>query len=320
MTENPSARSPAVVSFEGAGVSFGDTQALSGIDAEVAEGELCVLVGPSGSGKSTLLRLVNRLIEPTEGVVRVRGQNVAGLDPVALRLSIGYAIQSVGLFPHRTVAENVATVPRLLGWPPARIRETVAAMLALVRLDPQVFASRRPAELSGGEAQRVGLARALAGNPDLLLMDEPFGAVDPLVRRELRAELARIHAQTGKTILLVTHDPGEALELATRLMVLRGGMLLAAGSPEDLLAPGGDAFVRALLGSDAALRRLGRTAARDLVTPGDDPAVPAIPASATLAQALARMVETRSSRLAVQDGDGQTLGLLDAARLVEAHP
>ena len=219
-----------MIAYEGVSVAFGAVEALAGIDARVEPGALGVLIGPSGSGKSTLLRLVNRLVEPTHGTVRVRGVDVATQDPAPLRRSIGYVMQSVGLFPHRTVAQNVATVPRLLGWPAPRIAGRVDAMLALVHLDPTRFRDRRPSELSGGQAQRVGLARALAGDPDILLMDEPFGAVDPIVRRGLRGELRRIHAQTGKTIMFVTHDPSEALELATNLMVLRGIEILASRS------------------------------------------------------------------------------------------
>ena len=211
-----------MIAFEGVSVEFGGLRVLRDIHFRVRPGALCALVGPSGSGKSTLLRLVNRLVAPTAGVVRVRGRDVAGEDPARLRRSIGYAIQSVGLFPHRTVAQNIGTVPRLLGWEKARIAARVEELLALVRLEP-ALAARYPVELSGGQAQRVGLARALAADPDILLMDEPFGAVDPIARRGLRAELRRIHAATGKTVLLVTHDPGEALELATDLAVLRDG-------------------------------------------------------------------------------------------------
>ncbi len=226
-----------------------------------------MLVGPSGSGKSTLLRLVNRLVDPTSGRVLVRDADVATLDPAPLRRSIGYVIQSIGLFPHRTVADNVATVPRLLGWPKEKIAARVAEMLDLVHLGGAAFANRAPAELSGGQAQRVGLARALAGDPDILLMDEPFGAVDPITRQDLRAELKRIHAETGKTILLVTHDPVEALELATQIVVLRRGRVVAAGSPLDLTEADGDAFVRDLFGGEAlALRRLRFTRVGDVMT------------------------------------------------------
>jgi osmoprotectant transport system ATP-binding protein len=309
-----------MITFERVDVTFGDVAALERVELRVAPGELCVLVGPSGSGKSTLLRLVNRLIEPTAGTVRVRGDDVMSLDPAQLRRSIGYVIQSIGLFPHRSVAENIATVPRLLGWPAERIRERVDAMLSLVRLDPGAFADRRPSELSGGQAQRVGLARALAGDPDILLMDEPFGAVDPIVRRELRAELRRIHQETGKTIMLVTHDPAEAFELATRIVVMQGGRVVAAGTPDALLQDDADPFVRELVGSDIGMRRLELTTVGEVLDGGFDPAAPGIADTASLGEALSLMVETRSTRLGVVSAEGAPLGSVDMQRIVEEHP
>jgi osmoprotectant transport system ATP-binding protein len=279
-----------------------------------------VLVGPSGSGKSTLLRLVNRVVEPTGGRVLVRGEDVSTLAPAPLRRSIGYVIQSTGLFPHRTVADNIATVPRLLGWPKERIAARVEAMLDLVRLSAAEFADRYPSELSGGQAQRVGLARALAADPDILLMDEPFGAVDPIIRRELRAELKRIHAQTAKTILLVTHDPVEALELATQIVVVRAGRVVAAGTPLDLTDADTDPFTRDLFGGEAlALRRLRFTTVADVMDPMPDPEAPAIPGGATLRDALARLVETRAPRLSVTDGSGRPVGSLALSALVERY-
>ncbi len=308
-----------MITFDEVSVRFADALALDRVSASVAEGELCVLVGPSGSGKSTLLRLVNRLVEPSAGSVRVRGVDVRQVEAARLRRSIGYAIQSVGLFPHRTVARNVATVPRLLGWPRARIDARVREMLALVRLDPDVFAARRPRELSGGQAQRVGIARALAADPDILLMDEPFGAVDPIARRELRAELRRIHAATGKTIVLVTHDPGEAIELADRLVVLREGRLVASGRPSEVL-DGGDTFVRALLGGDAVLRALSLVPARTLLEPEAVADVPSLPGTASLRDALSLMIASRRTQVALLGESGETLGSLSLARLIEARP
>jgi osmoprotectant transport system ATP-binding protein len=312
-----------LIAFEGVSVAFGAQRILRGVDLQVGAGALCALVGPSGSGKSTLLRLVNRLIAPSSGAVRVRGKDVATLDPARLRRSIGYAIQSVGLFPHRTVAQNIGAVPRLLGWERARIASRAEELLALVRLDPGL-AARYPAELSGGQAQRVGLARALAADPDILLMDEPFGAVDPIARRELRAELRRIHAGTGKTVLLVTHDPGEALELATHLAVLRDGRVVASGSALELLAAPVDGFVRELIGgNDLGLRRLGLLPVRAAIDPEPPPpGAPIIDESATLLEALSRMVEERSGVLAVRSEDvGEApLGSVSLHALVERHP
>jgi osmoprotectant transport system ATP-binding protein len=309
-----------LIAFETVSAAFGGTLALSEVTFTVARGELCVLVGPSGSGKSTLLRLVNRLVEPTRGRIMVRGSDVTTLEPAPLRRSIGYVIQSTGLFPHRNVADNVATVPRLLGWSQAAIESRVAEMLDLVHLDPSVFAKRFPSELSGGQAQRVGLARALAADPDILLMDEPFGAVDPIIRRDLRAELQRIHAKTGKTILLVTHDPVEALELATQIVVVRGGQVVAAGSPLDLTSAEGDAFTRDLFGGEAlALRRLRFTSVIDVMSTGEALDAPPIGADASLREALARMVEAKTARLSVTDAQGRRVGHLSVEALLERY-
>jgi osmoprotectant transport system ATP-binding protein len=311
-----------VIAFEGVSVEFGGQRVLHDVRLRVEAGALCALVGPSGSGKSTLLRLVNRLVEPTAGTVRVRGQDVAALDPAPLRRSIGYAIQSVGLFPHRTVAQNIGTVPRLLGWEQARIDARAEELLALVRLNAGL-AGRYPAELSGGQAQRVGLARALAADPDILLMDEPFGAVDPIARRELRAELRRIHAATGKTVLLVTHDPGEALGLATHLAVLREGRVVASGSALELTAAPVDGFVRELIGGgDLGLRRLGLLPVRAAAEaePPPSPDAPAIGDTATLLEALSLMVEARSAVLAVRSAAGAPVGSITLRAVVERHP
>ncbi|WP_270939253.1 ATP-binding cassette domain-containing protein, partial [Falsiroseomonas oryzae] len=260
-----------MIAFEDVVVRFGPLVAVAGVTLEVRPGELCALVGPSGSGKTTLMRLVNRLVEPASGTVRVRGEDVMRQDAPALRRSIGYAMQSVGLFPHRTVAENIATVPRLLGWDAPRIAARVEELLAMLRLDP-ALAGRLPRALSGGQAQRVGIARALAADPDILLMDEPFGAVDPITRRELRAELRRIHAETRKTVLLVTHDPEEALELGTHVVVLRAGRVVADGPPAALVAPDADPFARELLGgAQPGLRRLALLPAADAIDPAPAP-------------------------------------------------
>ncbi|WP_144183223.1 ATP-binding cassette domain-containing protein [Elioraea rosea] len=292
-----------MIAFENVHVRFGTAEALSGITMMIEAGELCALVGPSGSGKTTLLRLVNRLVAPSRGRVFVRGEDVARLDPAKLRQSIGYAMQSVGLFPHRTVAENIATVPRLRGWNAPRIAARTAELMALLHLD-RSLAGRLPRALSGGQAQRVGLARALAADPDILLMDEPFGAVDPITRRELRTELRRIHQATGKTIVLVTHDPDEALELGTQLVVLRGGRVVAAGPAASLIAPGADAFARQLLGgTQPGLRRFALLPAAASVVPEAPPqGAPELPAEASLADALSLMAESGATVLACAGG------------------
>ena len=294
-----------MIAFEAITVRFGATCALDRVSLLVPAGALCAIVGPSGCGKTTLLRLVNRLVEPDSGLVRVRGADVRETDAPRLRRSIGYAMQSVGLFPHRTVAENIATVPRLLGWDSARIAERVAALLRLLHLDPGL-ADRMPGGLSGGQAQRVGLARALAADPDILLMDEPFGAVDPITRRGLRAELRRIHAKTGKTILLVTHDPEEALELGTQVAVLREGRLVASGKPEDVVAPDADPFTKELLGgAQPGLRRLALLPAAAAVEPvAPPPGAPVLAAEASIADGLSLMAEHGVDRIALDGADG----------------
>ncbi len=227
------------------------TEALAGVDLAVTAGETVALVGESGSGKTTLLRTFNRMVEPTAGEVRVRGRDVAGIDPVALRRGIGYVQQEGGLLPHWTVARNVALVPALAGeaggWPAARRRERVREVLELVGLPERLYGERYPRELSGGQRQRVAFARALAADPDVVLLDEPFGALDALTRVALRRELRGLLAQLEKTLLLVTHDLGEAFELAGRVGVMRSGRLLRVGAPEELEREPGDGYVAELL-------------------------------------------------------------------------
>jgi osmoprotectant transport system ATP-binding protein len=298
-----------MIRLEDVSVRYGEVGALKQVDLAVEPGDLCVLVGPSGSGKSTLLRLVNRLVEPASGRVFVRGTDVRDVEPAQLRRSVGYVMQSIGLFPHRTVERNIATVPRLLGWSTERIAERVEAMMRLVHLPPE-FRTRYPGELSGGQAQRVGLARALAADPDILLMDEPFGAVDPITRRELRTELRRIHAETGKTILFVTHDPAEALELATRIVVLREGRVQAVGAPDAFSPAQADDFVRHLFGIEAlALNGLRLLYAGARVRTRALAGAPTISSETSLRDALVEMILTRSPVLTVTAADGSTGGL-----------
>ncbi len=227
--------------------AFGAKTALASLSIKFETGEISALIGPSGCGKTTALKLVNRLIEPDAGTVLVRGRDARTYDPVKLRRGIGYVIQEVGLFPHYTVADNIALVPRLLGWPAARARERVGELLELVTLDGS-FAARYPGALSGGERQRVGLARALAADPDILLMDEPFGAIDAINRATLQNVLLGIQKRLRKTIVIVTHDIDEALKLADRIAILKDGRLLRFDSPAGLLALPGDPFVAELLG------------------------------------------------------------------------
>jgi osmoprotectant transport system ATP-binding protein len=242
-----------------------DTPAVPGIDLEIADGEFMVLVGPSGCGKSTTLKMINRLIEPTGGRIRIDGEDVTDMDPVKLRRRLGYAIQSAGLFPHMTVAQNIAQVPKMLGWPKARIQARVEEMLDLVGLDPAEFQGRYPRRLSGGQQQRVGVARALAADPPVLLMDEPFGAVDPITRDHLQDELIRLQHELRKTIVFVTHDFDEAIKLGDRIAVLREHSHIAQfDTPEAILTNPADDFVSGFVGAGAALKRLNLTRVRDV--------------------------------------------------------
>jgi len=237
---------------------YGEKVAVDGLTLEIAEGEVCVLIGPSGCGKTTTLRMINRLVEPTSGRITVGDRDVRDVAPEELRRSLGYAIQSVGLFPHLTVAENIVTVPRLLGWDRARMRARVSELLALVGLEPGAYATKYPRQLSGGEAQRVGVARALAADPPVLLMDEPFGAVDPLNRERLQGEFARIQRELHKTVVFVTHDVDEAIRLADRIALMKDGRLHQYDTPERILDNPADKFVHDFMGADRALKRLVR--------------------------------------------------------------
>ncbi len=234
--------------------------AVQDLSFEVPAGRICVLVGPSGCGKTTSLKMVNRLIEPTSGRILIDGENAAARELTELRRSIGYVIQQVGLFPHQTIGENVATVPRLLGWDERRRQERVEELLQLVGLDPAVHRDRYPAQLSGGERQRVGVARALAADPPVMLMDEPFGAVDPIVRERLQNEFLRLQASLAKTILFVTHDIDEAIKMGDLVAVMEvGGKLAQFGTPDEILANPASEFVARFVGADRGLKRLALT-------------------------------------------------------------
>ncbi|TXS71211.1 ATP-binding cassette domain-containing protein, partial [Streptomyces sp. me109] len=235
------------------------TTAVDGLSFEVAEGELVTLVGPSGCGKTTTMMMVNRLIEPTAGRILVDGEDVAAVDPVRLRRRIGYVIQQVGLFPHRTVLDNTATVPTLVGWKRAKARARAAELLDLVGLDPTTYGSRYPDQLSGGQRQRVGVARALAADPPVLLMDEPFGAVDPVVREQLQDEFLRMQASVRKTVLLVTHDIEEAVRLGDRIAVYGQGRIEQFDTPGAVLGTPATPYVAEFVGADRGLKRLSVT-------------------------------------------------------------
>ncbi|HXE99826.1 MAG TPA: ABC transporter ATP-binding protein [Solirubrobacterales bacterium] len=288
-----------------------DEPALVELDLEVSGGEICVFVGPSGSGKTTAMRMVNRMVEITEGDILVRGTSVRERSPAELRREIGYVIQQIGLFPHRTVGENIATVPRLLGWDRRRVEDRVEELLDLVRIDP-TLRHRYPAQLSGGQQQRVGVARALAANPGVMLMDEPFGAVDPINRERLQNEFLRLQAEVRKTILFVTHDIDEAIKMGDRVAVLReGGHLAQYATPAELLMAPADDFVEDFVGADRALKRLAlmRVADIDLWE-----APLAFPGQAT-SEVRAKLDGAEVPHALVIDGERRPLGWLSDADL-----
>ncbi|HUX21511.1 MAG TPA: betaine/proline/choline family ABC transporter ATP-binding protein [Spirochaetia bacterium] len=252
-----------MIELRGVTKKYGDFTAVNNISFTVENGEVCVLIGPSGCGKSTTIKLINRMLEPTTGEILVDGKNVLSERPEMLRRKIGYVIQNIGLFPHMTVSENIAVVPKLLGWEQHRIDERTESLLDLIGLKPVQYASKFPRELSGGEAQRIGVARALAADPPLLLMDEPFGAVDPLNRQVLQAEFQKIQRKLRKTVIFVTHDLDEAIRLADRIVLLDKGRILQNDTPENLLSRPASKFVRNFVGTDRALKRLSRFSVGD---------------------------------------------------------
>jgi osmoprotectant transport system ATP-binding protein len=237
--------------------------AVDSVSLTVPQGEICVFIGPSGCGKTTLMRLINRLIPLTSGSISVDGKDIMTLNPIELRRQIGYVIQQVGLFPHMTVRDNIATVPKLLGWTKAKIDERVDELLGLVNLDPKEFRDRYPRQLSGGQAQRIGVARAMAANPTTMLMDEPFGAIDPINREVLQDEFLRIQAKLKKTIIFVTHDINEAIKMGQRVVLLQDGQLVQAGLPDELLNRPANEFVKSFVGADRVLKRLNLLKVKD---------------------------------------------------------
>ena len=230
--------------------------AVDNLSLQVKKGQICVLVGPSGCGKTTTMKMINRLIEPTEGKITVNDDDISRVNPINLRRGIGYVIQEIGLFPHLTIEDNIATVPKELKWPRERIIERVHELMVLVGLDPELHGKRRPSALSGGQRQRVGVARAMAADPPVLLMDEPFGAVDPITRGRLQNEFLRLQEQIKKTIIFVTHDIDEAIKMGNRIAAMRDGKMVQYAAPEELLATPKDEFVARLVGRNRSIKRL----------------------------------------------------------------
>ena len=286
--------------------------AIDDLSITIPAGEICVLIGPSGGGKTTAMKMINRLITITEGDITIDGKSVKSLETTELRRGIGYVIQQIGLFPHMTVENNIGTVPRLLGWDKARIRARAHELLELVGLDPEEHAKRYPSQLSGGQRQRVGLARAMAADPPLMLMDEPFGAIDPITRERLQNDFLRLHREIRKTVVFVTHDIDEAIKMGDRVCILReGGVLAQFDTPEEILAEPADEFVAQFVGEDRGLKRLALKRLDDVdlhPVPADTNGAPRCPGRTTLRDALSLMLTESSTGVVVIDGDGQPKG------------
>ena len=295
-----------MIQFSGVSKAYPSGAAVRDLTLEIERGELCILIGPSGCGKTTTLRMVNRLIEPTGGQILIDGRDSSTLSKVELRRGMGYAIQGVGLFPHLTVASNIAVVPKLLGWAKGKIEARVAELLELIGLPG--YTNALPSELSGGQAQRVGVARALAADPPIMLMDEPFGAVDPLTRERLQDEFLRLQRTLKKTVVFVTHDMDEAIKLADRVAIMREGQLVQFDTPEALLEQPANAFVRDFVGADRGLKRLSRVRVREAMRPTltvrlDDP----------LPSALEAVRRSGLPSLYVVDANGMLRGWLEGS-------
>lgn len=313
-----------MITFDNTSKAYAGVPAISGLNLKIARGELLVLLGPSGSGKSTALKMINRMVDHDSGRILLDGQEIYSFNVQDLRRRMGYAIQSVGLFPHWTVARNIATVPHLLGWNAERISQRVDELLTLFAMEPAQYRQRMPHQLSGGQQQRVGVARALAADPDVLLMDEPFGALDPVTRASLQLELKRIHRVSGKTIVLVTHDIDEALLLATRIVLLQQGSIVQAGTPLELLQHPSNDFVADFLGrADMGLKLLSLRTVADYVRPaglGDGVSAgtthnPLQP-DTTVREAISHMAALGVTSLSVYDAQGQLQGNVHATDLL----
>ena len=293
----------------------GTITAVDDVTLEVADGETCVLLGPSGCGKTTTLRMINRLVLPTSGKIFIAGRDTDGIDPVELRRGIGYVIQQIGLFPNMTVAENIGVVPRLLGWNAAKSRRRAEELLALLALEPAQFLDRFPNELSGGQAQRIGVARALAVDPPVLLMDEPFAALDPINREVIQDEFLRMQQSLRKTILFVSHDIDEAVKMADRIAIFRAGKLAQFGPPDELLAHPADEFVASFVGRDRTLKRLRLIRVREVMGPidGDSASGPSVSAEDDLRRVATLFLEHGVETIRCIDDTGRAIGQVSRA-------
>jgi len=298
----------------------GGSVAVDSLSLEVPSGTVTVLVGSSGSGKTTTLRMINRMEEPTAGTITIDDRDVTSLAPHELRRGIGYVIQQVGLFPHMTIERNIATVPRLLGWDRPKTDRRIDELLDLVGLDPAIMRRRLPHELSGGQRQRVGFARALAADPAIMLMDEPFGAIDPITRVRLQDEFRQILRKVSKTVVIVTHDLDEAIKMGDRIAIMRDGRLLQYDTPAAILADPADDFVESFLGADRAIKRLSLIdVASAMAPPAPQESGESVGPTASLHHALALILAGDLPGLDVKDGDGSRIGYLSREAVLSAH-
>jgi len=303
----------AVLEFRGATKVYPGrrTPAVSNLSLEVPAGQICVLIGPSGSGKTTAMQMVNRLITMSDGDISIDGRSITDLDETALRRGIGYVFQQIGLFPHMTTEDNIGTVPKLLGWPKDRIRARARELLELVGLDPDDDLRRYPAEFSGGQRQRIGVARAMAADQPLMLMDEPFGAVDPIARDRLQDDFLRLHKEVPKTVVFVTHDIDEAIKMGHRIAILRDGELVQYDTPDHILADPANDFVADFVGADRGLKRLNvwRLGDLEMDPASEEPGGLTAPRTMSLRDALSLMlVEGKDHLAVVDDDDGRPVG------------
>lgn len=303
-----------MISFKNVTKKFGEQIAVDNLTIDLPSSEITVLIGPSGCGKTTTLRMINRLIEPTEGVIYINGTDISKADPVELRRNIGYVIQQIALFPHMTIAQNVGLVPYLKNWPEAKRKERIEELLEMVGMPPSKFYSRYPDELSGGQQQRIGVARALAADPDIILMDEPFGALDPITRATLQDELLDMQDKLGKTIVFVTHDMDEALKLANKIAIMKDGKVLQYDTPEQLLKNPAHGFVEEFIGRDRLLKRPELIKVKDIMITEPVTILP----ERTLTQALEKMRREKVDSLMVVDRSEKFIGLVTANDVLQS--
>ncbi len=304
-----------MISFKNVSKKFGDFLAVDNITMDFEAGETIVLIGPSGCGKTTTLRMINRLIEPTEGIISVKGDDTSKIDPVELRRNMGYVIQQIGLFPHMTIAQNVGLVPLLKDWDEKKRKERVEELLEFVGMSPSEFYYRYPSELSGGQQQRIGVARALAADPEIILMDEPFGALDPITRATLQDELLLMQDKLGKTIVFVTHDMDEALKLADKIAIMKDGEVLQFDSPENILRNPANDFVEDFIGKDRLLKRPEYINVKDIMIKKPITIRP----ERTLTQALERMRQHKVDSLMVVNESGTFIGLATSNAILDNY-